>query len=476
MNAVPEQIPIEIIQLLTAAEVVEYGLIPYNRFENNINCYGKPGVDYAIATEELEVLYGWSVDVQIIEEDLFNRLYLQYYRNGRAQAAVLGPERVTNVVSGQSFLISLIGEALHDNASDIHIEPYEDRRRIRLRIDGELTERYVISEGQYAPLVNQIKIMANLDIAEKRLPQDGRIGYDHQGEKFDVRVSTLPTNYGEKIVLRLLTRRVELLDLRNLGFSALQYEEYCRAIARPYGMILICGPTGSGKSTTLYATLRQLNKLTANIVTIEDPIEYTLEGVNQVQLKEDIGLTFAAALRTFLRQDPDIIMLGEIRDFATAEMAVRSSLTGHLLFSTIHTNTAWGAVARLADMGVHSYLVADTLIMTVAQRLVRLLCPCCKREVPTSKEVQNLFPEVKIDTYYEAVGCDQCFYTGYFGRRAVYEVIPMDPDLAVAIRMGQSDISSKLSDRGIPSLKEGVIDLFLKGFTSLGEVIPLLNL
>lgn len=238
-------------------------------------------------------------------------------------------------------------------------------------------------------------------------------------------------------------------------------------------MVLICGPTGSGKSTTLYATLRRLNRTSDNILTIEDPIEYTLEGVNQTQLKEEIGLTFGSALRTFLRQDPDIIMLGEIRDGDTAQMAVRSSLTGHLLFSTIHTNTAWGAVARLSDMGVHPYLVANTLVMTVAQRLVRLLCSRCKREVAATDEVRRLVPDA--EAHFEAVGCERCFYTGYSGRRAVYEVIPMDDELSTAARNGLSDVAPMLAKRGIPLLKDAVVGLFLRGETSLDELIPLLN-
>ncbi len=469
-----EHIPTEIIQLLSAAEAAEYRLLPCSRNNNIVRFYGAQRHDYTQAAEELETLYGWQIEIEPIPDEELQRLLLQYYRPGTSGSTVTAG-RTAEIRQGRQFLFALIGEALRDNASDIHFEPYETRCRIRLRIDGKLAERYVVEKAQYAPLVNQIKILANLDISEKRLPQDGRIGYDRDGAKFDVRVSTLPTIYGEKVVLRLLTRRVELLELKNLGFSDRQYEDYCRAIAHPFGMVLICGPTGSGKSTTLYATLRRLNRLTDNILTIEDPIEYTLEGVNQVQLKEEIGLTFTAALRTFLRQDPDIIMLGEIRDGATAEMAVRSSLTGHLLFSTIHTNTAWGAVARLSDMGVHSYLVADTLVMTVAQRLVRLLCPHCKREVPATDEVRHLISNRSIASYCIPVGCEHCFYTGYAGRRAIYEVIPMDEAMSAAARMQQADITPLLNERGIPSLKDAVIELFCCGATSLDETIPLLN-
>lgn len=468
-------IPTEVIQLLTASEAAEYRLVPFDRAGAEVRCYGMAERDYAAAVAELEVLYGWTVRVEPLGTEDFQRLQSQYYRPDAARSTLATPaaSRLSDIASGQGFLMSLIGEALRDYASDIHIEPYEQRCRIRLRIDGKLTERYVVERMQYAPLVNQIKILANLDISEKRLPQDGRILYDRDGNKFDVRVSTLPTIYGEKVVLRLLTRHVELLELKNLGFSERQLTDYCRSIARPFGMVLICGPTGSGKSTTLYATLRRLNRTSENILTIEDPIEYTLEGVNQTQLKEEIGLTFGSALRTFLRQDPDIIMLGEIRDGDTAQMAVRSSLTGHLLFSTIHTNTAWGAVARLTDMGVHPYLVANTLVMTVAQRLVRLLCPHCKRDCAATDQVRRLVPAAS--KHFEAEGCERCFYTGYSGRRAVYEVIPMDDELSAAVRDGQSDVTRLLSARGIPSLKDAVVDLFLRGDTSLDELIPLLN-
>lgn len=475
MTDVVREIPTECIQLLTANEAVEYHLVPFKKTNDIVSCYGEPECDYSVILEEIEALYNWHVEIEILDRDEFRRLFTHYYRSSDVSVSASVVDRLTDISAGQGFLMSLIGEALRDNASDVHLEPYEKRCRIRIRVDGKLIERYVLSRAQYAQLANQIKILANLDISEKRLPQDGRIGYDRDNVKFDVRVSSLPTIYGEKIVLRLLTRRVDLLDLRNLGFSSRQYEDYCHAITRPFGMLLICGPTGSGKSTTLYATLRKLNHLSDSILTIEDPVEYTLEGVNQVQLKEEIGLTFTTALRTFLRQDPDIIMLGEIRDGATAEMAVRSSLTGHLLFSTIHTNTAWGAVARLVDMGVHPYLVADTLIMTVAQRLVRLLCPHCKRQVAPTDEMYRFFPEMSVETCFDAVGCERCFYTGYAGRRAVYEVLPMDEQLAAAARAGTSDVSQLLAERDISSIRDAVVRLFMDGQTSFQEVIPLLN-
>ena len=465
--SVIEHIPTETVQLLSASDASAYRLVPYGCDGDLVRFYGSDAKDYADVSEELEVLHGWRTAIETISEEELQRLLLQYYRSEKS-----GPTtcRTAETDSGRSFLYSLIGEALRDCASDIHIECYKDRCRIRLRIDGRLTERYVIEKQHYAPLINQIKILSDLDISEKRLPQDGRIGYDRDGVKFDVRVSVLPTIYGEKVVMRLLTRRSELLELGNLGFTPRQYEDYCRAVCRTFGMILICGPTGSGKSTTLYATLRRLNASTDNILTIEDPVEYTLEGVNQVQLKEEIGLTFGSALRTFLRQDPDIIMLGEVRDPDTAQMAVRSALTGHLLFSTIHTNTAWGAVARLADMGVHPYLIADTLVMTVAQRLVRLLCPHCKRQAAARIPLP-----IEADVYFEAVGCERCYYTGYAGRRAIYEVIPMDDELAAAARNGDTDIAPLLAARGITSLRDAVADLFRRGETSIDELIPMLN-
>ncbi len=464
-----EHIATEILQRLTAAQAWEYRLVPFAVDGGRLVCYGERECDYSPALQELEVLYGIPAAVEGVGADELEKLLKKHYRgeNGRASQA----RSITEISAGQGFLVGLIEEAFDCYASDIHIEAYEQRCRVRFRMDGKLIERYVVERGNYASLINQIKILANLDIAERRLPQDGRILFDQGDKKFDVRVSCLPTIYGEKVVLRLLTRHVELLELANLGFNARQLEDYCRQIGRAHGMVLICGPTGSGKSTTLYATLRRLNNETGNILTIEDPIEYTLEGVNQVQLKEEIGLTFTSALRTFLRQDPDIIMLGEIRDGDTAGMAIRSSLTGHLIFSTIHTNSAWGAVARLTDMGVHPYLVADTLVLCVAQRLIRLLCPHCKQEEQATDEIRAVVP---LERHYTATGCAKCYYTGYSGRKAIYEVIPMDAELAQAARSNQTDIGDLLAGRGIVTLREAATALFAAGETSFGEIIPML--
>jgi len=325
-------------------------------------------------------------------------------------------------------------------------------------------------------LVNKIKIMSNLDIAEKRLPQDGRIFFAYQETKFDIRVSVLPTLHGEKVVLRLLSNDSSSLDINKVGFSSFDLDNYMEGIKRPNGILLISGPTGSGKTTTLYATLKLLNKESRNILTIEDPIEYTLEGVNQVQLKESIGLTFGSALRTFLRQDPDIIMVGEIRDPDTANMAIRAALTGHLVLSTIHTNSAWGTISRLIDMGIPPFLVANTLNTSVAQRLVRLLCPHCRDKQEFSEKLypRQFKPYRPVTHHYMPKGCNECYYTGYKGRKAVYEVIPIDHDLAGCIKNGIFDVASLLQERNIKTLAENSFELFENGNTSLEEIYSLL--
>jgi general secretion pathway protein E/type IV pilus assembly protein PilB len=365
-------------QVITADQAWHFGIIPKEVGNDQVEFY----VDETRCTpelqEEISLLLGKDVLLARTDPELILTTLGKYYRkNGHSMrsrtVAGLSPQQ-------DDLLGKLISEARSIHSSDIHIETYENRARVRMRIDGKLVERYEIGKPQYPALINKIKIKANLDIAEKRLPQDGRILYGEGEEQFDIRVSIIPTLYGEKTVLRLLSKDNTRTIIDELGFSEKQCEDYLEAIRKTSGIILISGPTGSGKTTTLYATLKILNREESNILTIEDPVEYTLEGVNQVQLKESIGLSFAAALRTFLRQDPDIIMLGEIRDGETAQMAIRSALTGHLVLSTIHTNSAWGTIARLADMGVPPFLLAGTLNLSVSQRLVRLLCPHCKKK------------------------------------------------------------------------------------------------
>lgn len=453
-----ENINTEVLQIISSYEAYSYRLVPYVKNVDIIEFYGDKSIDYSSVKDELELLLGKNVIITQLESSDFETLLNRNYRETVSKNH--SATDVKTISQGKEFLVNLIEEAFDCYASDIHFEPYDERCRIRFRMDGQLIEKYVVDKIDYPSLVNQIKIFANLDISEKRLPQDGRIFFHKEDKKFDVRVSSLPTIYGEKIVLRLLTRHAELLDIENLGFSERELKDYKEAIANPHGLILITGPTGSGKSTTLYATLRLLNKNVSNILTIEDPVEYTLEGINQVQLKEDIGLTFGAALRTFLRQDPDIIMLGEIRDGDTAQMAIRSALTGHLILSTIHTNSAWGSVSRLSDMGLHPYLISGTLVMCVAQRLVRLLCPHCKK---------------KGEKQYEAVGCDKCYHTGYAGRKAIYEVIKIDNHLRECIRKGDHDLHEYLAKNGITTLSDSALNLLNLGLTSLEEVLSIIT-
>lgn len=421
---------------------------------------------------ELELVLGH--DIHLIPEDpeAISQHLSKLYRKENTSNKLISNEGDTD-----DFLAKIISEAKDLGSSDIHVESYSDKCRIRLRVDGKLLERYQISKDIYPSFINKIKIKARLDIAEKRLPQDGRILIHLGTGRIDIRVSVLPSLYGEKVVLRLLNNDSSHIQLDNLGFNTKQLNDYKKVLRRPHGIVLISGPTGSGKTTTLYATLKVLNNEHSNILTIEDPIEYTLDGINQVQLKENIGLTFASALRTFLRQDPDIIMLGEIRDGETAQMAIRAALTGHLVLSTIHTNSAWGTISRLIDMGVPTFLLANTLNATVAQRLVRKLCSKCK--TPADAGTPDLYYELNgfINSrtkHYQAVGCEYCYYTGYHGRIALYEVIPVDAEISRAIKENKQDIAPLVTERKITTLQEQAINILLSGDSSLEEIYPIL--
>jgi len=458
---------------LTKDQAWHYKVLPKNKTTNRITLYFISGTDANSLIAELEILLGIEVDVDPIPEGQITKLLSKYYLK---ENAAQGSSRLEGTHNADNFLADLIGEAKSLKSSDIHIESYEHKCRVRVRIDGMMVERYLLKRDEYPGLINKIKILSNLDIAEKRLPQDGRINFKYNDHQFDIRVSILPTLHGEKVVLRLLNNDATDIDLNSLGFSKFDLDNYLQGALRPNGILLISGPTGSGKTTTLYATLKLLNKETRNVLTIEDPVEYTLEGINQVQLKESIGLTFGAALRTFLRQDPDVIMVGEIRDPETANMAIRAALTGHLVLSTIHTNSAWGTVSRLIDMGIPPFLVASTLNTTAAQRLVRLLCPHCKEKAPFD---ENLYPKqfkpyTKVSHHCIPIGCEHCYYTGYKGRKAVYEVIPIDQELAFEIKNGNMYIQSLLKERGIQTLAENAFRLFDEGRTSIEEIYPLL--
>ncbi len=358
----------------------------------------------------------------------------------------------------------IIRQAVKERASDIHIEPFKDRINLRYRIDGSLCEISPPAKQLHSAIVSRIKILCKLDIAEKRLPQDGAFTMTMEGRSIDFRVSTIPSIYGEKVVIRILDKPGELLDLGRLGFEQKALDAFRSAIKDPYGLVLITGPTGSGKSTTLYAALLEINSPTKNILTIEDPVEYRLEGVNQVQIKPQIGLTFAAGLRAFMRQDPDIIMVGETRDKETAEICVRAALTGHMVFSTLHTNDAPSAISRLVDIGMAPYLLSSVISAVIAQRLLRKLCDRCKEAyepLPTIREQFHITEEL----LYRAKGCEHCTNTGYHGRIGVYEVMTLDRELRDLIAKGcpahvikdgaVKTGMSTLWDEGLRKVREG---------------------
>lgn len=470
-----EQLDVGVLQEITTQQAWHYKIIPFKISPEAISFYAQEGFHQEVR-EELELLFGKKVLLEYLAQDQITQALGRYYR--RNEPAVHNSRSAVFALNGKKdFIESLIEEAEALGSSDIHVEPYEEKCRIRFRIDGVLIEKYAIPRDDFPGMVNKIKIRANLDIAERRLPQDGRITYRNTDRQFDIRVSTLPTLYGEKMVLRLLAGNDGHIDIRSLGIGENDLRQYLDGVNRPNGMVLISGPTGSGKTTTLYATIHLLNEISRNILTIEDPIEYTLEGINQVQLKESIGLDFASAMRTFLRQDPDIIMVGEIRDVNTASMAIRASLTGHLVLSTIHTNWAWGIVARLIDMGVPSYLLADTLNTVVAQRLIRVLCPVCKEKEAFNPGMlpKSFVAPFAVDGQFVPKGCEHCHYTGYRGRQGVYEVIPIDGDLAEMIKSKELKIKGLLGGKKIRLLSENAYSVFAEGKTSLKEIYPILQ-
>lgn len=371
-------------------------------------------------------------------------------------------------VNNNKLAWSLIERALALGASDVHIEPTRDAVRLRVRVDGLLQELTRLPLSAYSTLITQLKVAANMDIAEKRVPQDGRVSLELAGRKVDLRLSTLPTTLGEKVAIRLLAQQ-ELLRLDELGFTQNNLHCYRRLFAQPNGLILLTGPTGSGKTTTLYATLAELDARTRNIITLEDPVEYSLEGINQVAVNRRSGMTFAKGLRAIVRQDPDVIMLGEIRDEETAGIAVQAALTGHLVLSTLHTNSAAGAVYRLLDMGIAPYLLAATLRGVVAQRLVRRLCSECRALGEVTVTERKIFSESR---KWYATGCEHCQNTGYKGRVAVQEVLALTPQLAQLIltRATEQALEQAAKAAGWRSLDEDALEKMQQGLTTLEEL------
>ncbi len=429
------------------------------------------------APEEIERIinsyYGVGESVKDVlkeAEDEEGLLYLDESEDIKIdQLKAIGEEapiiRVVNMV---------ILQAIRDGASDIHIEPQEGHVKIRYRIDGVLQDSATTTAKIHPALISRIKILSRMNIAERRLPQDGRFQVTMDNRNIDFRVSSLPTIFGEKMVLRILDKSTLLLDLDRLGFEHEDLEKFYRIIQHPYGMLLLTGPTGSGKTTTLYSALNFINKPTLNIITIEDPVEYRLEGINQVQVKPKIGLTFANTLRSIMRQDPDVIMIGEIRDRETAEIAIHAALTGHLVFSTLHTNTAAGAMVRLQEMDVPSYLISSALVGAVAQRLVRKICESCKVEMEVKGSiVQEITGEDRDEAViYRGKGCPRCSKTGYRGRISVSETLLPDEEMRSLIlqNAAEREITAYARKQGMASLRENAFKKVVQGITTLEEV------
>ncbi|PNH78764.1 type II secretion system ATPase GspE [Vibrio diazotrophicus] len=369
---------------------------------------------------------------------------------------------------------AMLGEAIKEGASDIHIETFEKSLSIRFRVDGVLREVLSPSRKLAPLLVSRVKVMAKLDIAEKRVPQDGRISLRIGGRAVDVRVSTMPSSHGERVVMRLLDKNATRLDLHSLGMTQTIQESFRKLIERPHGILLVTGPTGSGKSTTLYAGLQEINSNERNILTVEDPIEFDIDGIGQTQVNPRVDMTFARGLRAILRQDPDVVMVGEIRDLETAQIAVQASLTGHLVMSTLHTNTAIGAVTRLRDMGIEPFLLSSSLLGVLAQRLVRTLCPDCKQAYEADESQKKLCGVKKKSqlTLYRATGCPHCNHKGYRGRTGIHELLLVDDKVQALIHdeVGEQAIEKQIRDY-TPSIRQDGLDKVIQGITSLEEVM-----
>jgi len=485
----------EIVSMLPESFAVKYKAIPINRTGNTL-VVAMADPKNIEAVDEMKFLTEYNIETVVATEAEIREAIDRYHDSADLLDEVMANFDDSDIEtatyeddfdigeverdSGAAPVVKLVNQVMADaigkGASDIHFEPYENAFRVRYRIDGVLYHVLSPPLKLKNALVSRVKIMAGLDIAERRLPQDGRISIRMKKKKIDFRVSTLPTLYGEKLVLRILDKESLELDLTRLGFEEEQLEDFKWAISQPYGMVLVTGPSGSGKTTTLYSALIELNKITDNISTAEDPVEYYLEGINQVQMHDEIGLNFAFTLRSFLRQDPDIIMVGEIRDFETAEIAVKAALTGHIVLSTVHTNDAPGTVNRLLNMGVEPFLITASLNAVASQRLVRRLCDSCKEPEEIDKDVLiNVgVPPEEVDDFvsYKAVGCPACQDRGYKGRLGLYEVMPLKGDIAEFVLAGAtpSELKREAMRRGMRTMRQTGLRKAKEGLTTIEEV------
>jgi type IV pilus assembly protein PilB len=499
VNLSEMELPANIISLIPEEMAIKYGVIPVQKEERIIHVViGDPKNVFVI--DAIKFLTGCNVRVWMAPESQVKKFIEKYYIHSTAttgfdgilqdveessmevvQDAVEDDEGGADYNVMEAPLVRLVNKVLSDavkvRASDIHIETYEKTVRVRYRLDGTLIEQTTLPYKLKGAIVSRLKIMANLDIAERRLPQDGRIKLHFGMKKIDLRVSVLPTIYGEKVVMRILDQSNLNLDMSKMGFSEKSLRDFEESLNSPFGMILVTGPTGSGKSTTLYSALSSVNNPDTNIMTAEDPVEYNLEGINQVAVNSDIGLTFAAALKSFLRQDPDIIMVGEIRDLETAQIATKAALTGHLVLSTLHTNDAPSTITRLADMGIEPFLIATSVRLVIAQRLVRRICKDCKVEDNVTAEELRLLEigeaEAKTLKFYKGAGCTVCAGTGFKGRIAIHQVLPITDGIRKLIvdRATPDEIEKVSIAEGVLNLRMNALEKLKAGITTAQEVI-----
>ncbi len=497
LKEIPEpQLSNETLERIPRAYLKRFFLFPFFEDDNGVRVAISDPVNMA-PLNDLGKLLLKPVEPCMASEEEINRCINLYFGSATDTA-----ERVIDDLSGEEFeniaeeleevqdlldaeteapIIKLINlilyQAVESRASDIHIEPYEKDMLVRYRIDGVLYERLQPPKKFQSALISRIKIMANLNIAEKRLPQDGRIKIKIANKEVDIRVSIIPTAFGERVVLRLLDKNATIFDLEDIGLVEQNYKFFSRMIRKSHGIILVTGPTGSGKSTSLYAALNKINSPDKNILTIEDPIEYQIKGIGQIQVNPKIDLTFARGLRSILRQDPDVIMIGEIRDLETAEIAIQASLTGHLVFSTLHTNDSAGAITRLTDMGIEPFLVSSSILGIMAQRLVRVICPACKVSYrPTRAELEELGLDpdrVKNPMFSHGKGCEKCFETGYHGRTGIYELMVANDNINKLIlqNVDSNQIKVAAIQNGMRALREDGAQKILQGITTIEEVL-----